>query len=134
MALEVLKSLILRVQAPAGREKPVPKMLNPTNHMHPTLVGAFTLPSFAGVPLLPLSHTQIPATARQTAPKPELVHRDGFHRLIATNRPSNCGASAVRSAVDVSADGDASCELNAIEDATELLSGSVANSADSAQG
>ena len=76
---------------------PMPKIPNPTNHMRPTVVGAFILPSVGRVPLHPQSDTQIHAKARQTAMKPDLAHGRGFRADVLTNRPSDCGASAVQS-------------------------------------
>jgi hypothetical protein len=44
--------------APAGGNLAVLKKLNTTNHMRPTQVGAFILPSVGRVSLLPLSDPQ----------------------------------------------------------------------------
>ena len=65
--------------------------------MRPSEGGAFLLPSVGRVPLHPLSDTQTHAKARQTAMKPDLAHGRGFRPDVLTNRPSDCGASAVQS-------------------------------------
>jgi hypothetical protein len=49
MAPEPLKSLGFVLQEPAGAIVQMPKMLNPTNHMRTTDVGAFPLPSVARI-------------------------------------------------------------------------------------
>lgn len=97
MALGGLKSLDIPVGAPARQVLEVPKIVNKTNHMCPSGGGAFPLPSVGRVPPLPLSDTQTHAKARQTAMKPDLAHGRGFRPDVLTNRPSDCGASAVQS-------------------------------------
>jgi hypothetical protein len=48
MALEALKSLAVRPQAPADRVVWKPKICNPTNHMRAAGGTAFILPSMVG--------------------------------------------------------------------------------------
>jgi hypothetical protein len=45
MALGALKILAFLAKASAGPVRQAPKISNPTNHMRPTVVGAFILPS-----------------------------------------------------------------------------------------
>src|SRR3977135_3473880 len=54
----------------------MPRMLNPTNHMRTTDVGAFPLPSVARLALLPLSRIRRCDVSRQTAMKCDLGHCD----------------------------------------------------------
>jgi hypothetical protein len=53
MALGLLKCLHYLPKAPAAGVGDVGKFLNPPNHMRPTAVGAFILPSIGWVPGLP---------------------------------------------------------------------------------
>lgn len=108
-ALGPLNSLDFVAQAPVGPVGPIPKKSNPTNYMRPTEVGAFILPSVGRVPLHPLSDTQTCAKARQTARKPDLAHGRGFRWDVVTNRPLDCGASAVQSSAVLSVDGGPPC-------------------------
>ena len=109
MALLRLKLLDISGGAPAGLVLEVPKMLNKTNHMRPSEGGAFPLPSVGRVPLHPQSDTQTHAKARQTAMTPDLAHGRGFRAVVLTNRPSDCGASAVQSSAAPPIDGCSDC-------------------------
>ena len=109
MALLVLKLLDISGGAPAGPVLEVPKMLNKTNHMRPSEGDAFPLPSVGRVSPHPQSDTQKCAKARQTTMKPDLGHGCGFRRDVVTNRPTDCGASAVQSSAVLSVEGGPSC-------------------------
>jgi hypothetical protein len=50
MALQALKSLMFRMEAPAGLNVGMPKFVNPTNHLRYAAGGAFTLPSDGWIP------------------------------------------------------------------------------------
>jgi hypothetical protein len=73
-ALGSLKSLTFTAKAPAGADRRCAEKSNPTNHMRPTTVGAFILPSVGRVPVLPSSSSQTSAMARQPAIKRNHVH------------------------------------------------------------
>jgi hypothetical protein len=73
-ALGSLKSLTFMAKAPAGADRRCVEKSNPTNHMRPTTVGAFILPSVGQVPEFPPSTSQTSAMARQPAIKTNPVH------------------------------------------------------------
>lgn len=50
------------------------KISNPTNHMRPTAVGAFILPSLVGALDLALPHRQMCDDSRQRSTKRDLDH------------------------------------------------------------
>src|SRR5712692_3384333 len=127
MALGTLKSLRIRPEAPARDVAEMPRKPNPTNHMRPTRVGAFILPSVGRVSPYPRSDIQTCTKASQTAMKPDLAHGCGFRRDVVTNRPSDCGASAAQSSV-LSVEGWPSCGSDDAGDFVGPLSACAANS------
>jgi hypothetical protein len=74
MALGRLKSLRFWQKAPAGLMATMGKISNPTNHMRPTAVGAFILPSLVGALDLALPHRQMCDDSRQRSTKRDLDH------------------------------------------------------------
>jgi hypothetical protein len=73
-ALGSLKSLTFTAKAPAGADRRCAEKSNPTNHLRPTTVGAFILPSVGRVPGLPPYNAQTSAMGRQSAIKRNQVH------------------------------------------------------------
>src|SRR5580692_9382123 len=101
------------------------KISNPTNHMRPTQVGAFILPSVGRVPLLTIAQAQTPATALHIMMATGDTHcgRSRFDRV--TNRPSDCGARAVQSCAGRLVDGRDDCGAGADAPSLAVLTGRV---------
>src|SRR5258708_2613896 len=76
MALSVLKCLVFRLEAPAGRCDEMAKYPNPTNHLRPAEGGAFPLPSCGRVPSAPMPHRKTCELMRHPA-KCRHSHHDG---------------------------------------------------------
>jgi hypothetical protein len=74
MALGRLKSLVFVRQTPAGPMAAMPKIPNTTNHMRPTVVGAFILPSPAGALDFALPLRQMCDDSRQPSTKRDFDH------------------------------------------------------------
>src|ERR1700761_4010739 len=75
----------------------MPKTLNPTNHMPQTKVGAFILPSVAGIAPLPLHPIRTRSDQRQNAMEHSLDHCDRASLAWCTNKLPDCGTRADRS-------------------------------------
>ena len=97
MALDALNSLNFAMCTPAGSPAPMPKTLNPTNHMPQTKVGAFILPSVAGISLHPPHPIRTRNDRRQIAMKHDLDHCDRASLAWSTNKLPDCGMRADRS-------------------------------------
>src|SRR5882724_2023698 len=95
MALGALELLTFRGEAPAGAITERPMKLKPTNHMRPSGGGAFPLPSDGWVSLQLLAHARARATARQSAKRPDAVHRCPPRSGTRANIPSERGVSVV---------------------------------------
>src|SRR5258708_807859 len=93
MALNVLKYLVLRLEAPAGWCDEMAKYPNPTNHLRPAEGGAFPLPSCGRAPSAPMPHRKICELMRHPA-KCRHSHHGGRRSVdLGTNRPSVCGVT-----------------------------------------
>src|SRR5712671_5769773 len=91
MALSVLKCLVFRLEAPAGRCDEMAKYPNPTNHLRPAEGGAFPLPSCGRAPVATVPHRQ---TCEFIRPHAKCRHSDhGEVRCadLGTKRPSAGG-------------------------------------------
>ena len=71
--------------------------LNPTNHMRPTAVGAFILPSVAGISPHPPHSIRTRNDQRQIAMRHDLDHCDLASLTWCTNKLPDCGTRADRS-------------------------------------
>src|ERR1700733_8218328 len=109
MALDALNSLNLAMRAPASTPAPMPKTLNPTNHMPQTEGGAFILPSVARISRLPQPHIRTCDNPRLTAMKYGLGHCDRTSPAPRTNRLCDCGTRAERSTTARMPDGRPDC-------------------------
>src|SRR5579884_497207 len=104
MALKLLKSFIFEAKAPASPVHLCAEISNATNHMRPTTVGAFILPSVDWSTPLPCSPTQTCPTARQRPMRPKAAHSLGSCADKGANSPTDCGARPVQSVAGLGMD------------------------------
>src|SRR5438105_4948742 len=128
MALGILKWLRNWRDAPAREAAAMVKKPNATNHMRPTAVGAFILPSVGWVPGLPPYDPPTCAKALHSMMSRKRAHGCDVRCDMDTNSPFERGESCVESAVVVTGDG---CPTGPLEDGCNscaLLSGRIGNS------
>src|SRR5258707_2011173 len=88
MALNVLKYLVFRLEAPAGWCDEMAKYPNPTNHLRPAEGGAFPLPSCGRAPAAAVPHCQTCELMRDCAKCRHSDHGEVRCADLGTNRPS----------------------------------------------
>src|SRR6202163_671717 len=113
MALGILKWLRNWRDAPAREAAAMVKKPNPTNHMRPTTVGAFILPSVGWVPGLPPCDFQTCAKALHSMMACKRGHGCDVRCDMGTNSPFECGERCAQSTVVVTGDG---CPTGPLED------------------
>jgi hypothetical protein len=133
-ALGSLQSLSFVLREPAGTVVPMLKMLNPTNHMRTTNVGAFPLPSVARISPLPPPHIRARDNPRWTTMKQDLDHFDRALLARCTNMLSDCGTSADRSTTARPLDRRSGRTLDDGQSAVELLAMRTTNNGEPAKG
>src|SRR5258708_17973761 len=106
--------------------------LNPTNHMRPTAVGAFILPSVARISPHPPHPIRTCDDQRQTAMKHDLDHCDRASLAWCTNRLPDCGTRADRSITGRTFDGRSGHTLGDGRSSEELLAERTTNSGERA--
>ena len=128
MALEALKCLHYLPKAPAARVGHVGEYFNLPNHMRPTAVGAFILPSVGWVPALPPRDPPTRAKALHSMMACMRAHGCDVRCDMDTKSPFELREKCFESAVVVTGDG---WPIGALEDTCDgcaLLSGCIGNS------
>src|SRR5260370_39859750 len=108
-------------------------ILNPTNHMRTTAVGAFISPSVARISPLRLPHVRTLDNPRQSAMKRDRNHCDRISLARCTNRLPDCGTRADRSTTARTLDGRSGRTPCDVRSTVELLPMRRANNGERAK-